>query len=133
MTRYLLDTHVWFWSLVEPDRLSSKVAMVLEHPDSILCLSPLSIWEILELERKKRVFLGPDPLGWIGRALDREPMREVPLSGTIVRYAHTLSRPPLEPVDRFLVATAAVNDLCLVTNDREILATGGCRMLSNRD
>src|SRR6185312_11139819 len=45
--KVLLDTHIWLWSLVEPERLTPTVADVLAAPDTERWLSPLSIWETL--------------------------------------------------------------------------------------
>src|SRR5205823_2142007 len=41
----LLDTHVWVWSHVEPDRLTSRVTAALTDVGNELWLSPISIWE----------------------------------------------------------------------------------------
>jgi PIN domain nuclease of toxin-antitoxin system len=29
--KYLLDTHIWLWSLLEPDKLDANVVKVLEN------------------------------------------------------------------------------------------------------
>src|SRR5262245_15865275 len=43
--KLLLDTHIWLWSQLAPERLSKKVARALEAPTSELWLSPISVWE----------------------------------------------------------------------------------------
>ncbi len=40
--RLLLDTHIWIWALLEPERLAPAVAEALEHEDNELWLSPIS-------------------------------------------------------------------------------------------
>jgi PIN domain nuclease of toxin-antitoxin system len=55
--RLLQDTHIWLWSLLEPDRLARRVAEELEKPDNELWLSPVSVWEFLILVEKGRVSL----------------------------------------------------------------------------
>jgi len=47
--KLLLDTHIWLWGLLEPGRLSPRVAAALASPDGERWLSPLSIWEALLL------------------------------------------------------------------------------------
>jgi hypothetical protein len=32
--KYLLDTHIWLWSLLEPDKLDANVVKVLENKDN---------------------------------------------------------------------------------------------------
>jgi len=41
--RLLLDTHIWVWSQLEPDRLSPQVRTALEDPEAELWLSPISV------------------------------------------------------------------------------------------
>ena len=40
--KLLLDTHIWIWSVAEPERLSSGVRTELESPDNEIWLSPIS-------------------------------------------------------------------------------------------
>jgi PIN domain nuclease of toxin-antitoxin system len=44
---FLLDTHIWLWSLLEPDKLKQKVTEVLQKPQNELFISPITIWETL--------------------------------------------------------------------------------------
>lgn len=53
--KLLLDTHIWIWSLLEPNRLARRVRAEIESPANELWLSPLSIWEFFMLCRKGRV------------------------------------------------------------------------------
>lgn len=39
-----LDTHIFLWSLLEPNRLTSRVAHELENPENELWLSSISVW-----------------------------------------------------------------------------------------
>jgi PIN domain nuclease of toxin-antitoxin system len=45
--KLLLDTHIWLWSLLEPRRLSGRVAKALADSRNELWFSPVSTWEIL--------------------------------------------------------------------------------------
>lgn len=130
--RYLLDTHIWLWAQLEPDRLSLKVREALDDENSELYLSPLSLWEAIALGRKGRVNLGADPAAWTDRALAAAPVRLAPLTMDVARVCGTSERSPRDPVDRFLIATASVHGFRLVTADEEILTTAECPLLSNR-
>jgi antitoxin (DNA-binding transcriptional repressor) of toxin-antitoxin stability system len=44
--RYLLDTHCWLWSLMQPERLSAKASETILSQSSSLYLSLASVWEI---------------------------------------------------------------------------------------
>ncbi len=52
--KYLLDTHIWLWSLLEPDKLDADVVKILENTDNELFISPITVWETLILAEKKR-------------------------------------------------------------------------------
>ena len=58
---YLLDTHIWLWSALDPTHLSRQVRRALDDARNELWLSPITVWEALVLARKKRVVLEPTP------------------------------------------------------------------------
>lgn len=60
--RLLLDTHILLWALLEPARLSKRVATALQDPANELWVSPISTWEMILLAEKGRVILEPDPV-----------------------------------------------------------------------
>lgn len=128
--RVLLDTHIWLWSLVEPERLTPSVADVLAAPDTERWLSPLSIWEtLMAIERKRLTVNGPADR-WVRDALVQAPATEAPLTAEVAFASRTLRLRHRDPVDRFLAATAQVFDLTLVTADRQLAAVKGVRVLS---
>lgn len=53
--KFLLDTHVWLWSLLEPTKLSVGIQAILSSSNNTLFLSPVSVWETLILIEKKRI------------------------------------------------------------------------------
>ncbi len=130
--RLLLDTHIFLWALLEPDHLSPQVATVLESSESELWLSPISIWETLLLAEKGRLVLEPDPLGWIRRALRSAPLREAALTHEVAVETCRVNLPHRDPADRFLVATARVYDLTLVTADERLMKLPELPILPNR-
>ena len=128
--RLLLDTHIWLWSLREPQRLSRRIARELDDPANELWLSPVSTWEALLLYAKRRIEVPGDLAEWL--VLATQNLREAPLTHEIALAAHLLPLPHLDPADRFLAATAQVLDLTLVTADVRLLGLGEIRTLANR-
>lgn len=128
--KLLLDTHIWLWLLQSPERLGPHTSKVLADTTHELWLSPVSTWEALNLHRKGRVYLADDLAGWLPRAL-AGIQRQAPLTHEIVLAAEQL---PLhaDPGDRFIAATALVQDLVLVTADQRLLGLGTVRTLANR-
>jgi PIN domain nuclease of toxin-antitoxin system len=119
--RLLLDTHIWLWCALEPARLSRRAHRAIVDPNNELWLSPVSVWETLVLARKKRLTLEPSPEQWVRRALVELPIHEAHLNHEIAIRSEGLRLSHDDPADRFLVATALVHDLTLVTADRRII------------
>lgn len=129
--KLLLDTHIWLWSLLEPDRLSAKVLRALRAPHNELFLSPLTIWELTMLVEKGRVVLNKEIGDWVDEALSQVPIAEVPLTISVALEAGRIGLPHRDPADRFIVATARAFDLTLVTADTRILDASACALLPN--
>jgi PIN domain nuclease of toxin-antitoxin system len=130
--KLLLDTHIWLWSLLEPSKLTRRVSRELTDAANQLWLSPISVWEALTLARKGRLTLSDEPASWIARALQAAPVAEAPISSEVALETARVRLPHNDPADRFLVATARVFDLTLVTADETLLRAKQVRMLTGR-
>lgn len=128
--RLLLDTHIWVWSLSAPERLSRRVARLLADTKNELWLSPISVWEVLVLNERKRVTLRPTANEWIARATER--LREAPLTTEIAVRSRTIELSHQDPADRFIAATADVLDLRLVTSDERLQTLKQPTVIPNR-
>jgi PIN domain nuclease of toxin-antitoxin system len=128
--KLLLDTHIWIWSLAEPQQLSARVQRELKDQNNELWLSPVSTWEALLLHSKGRIQLRGDVRDWVSQATMH--MREAPLTHEIVVAAQELPLTHTDPADRFLAATAEVLGLTLVTADHRLLGLGTITTLANR-
>lgn len=116
--RLLLDTHVWIWRLLDPERLSEAAEKAIADRRSELFLSPISAWETMVLARKGRLSLAPSPAEWVLDALRRSAPKAMPLSHSIAMRSEALDGfASDDPADRFLVATALEHELTLVTAD----------------
>jgi PIN domain nuclease of toxin-antitoxin system len=130
--KLLLDTHIWVWSVLDRARVSARLTATLENPGNELWLSPISLWEVLTLCQKNKLTLHPNPQAWISNALDAVPMREAPITYQVAQETARVQLPHRDPADRFLVATARVFDLTLVTADEILLKARQVSVLANR-
>jgi PIN domain nuclease of toxin-antitoxin system len=128
--KLLLDTHIWIWSQVTPEKLSARVRRALENEANEIWFSPVSIWELVLLVEKRRMALGCDVGEWVTKAV--APLREAPLTAQIVLETARFRLPHPDPADRFLVATARSLGLTLVTSDARLLASKAVPVLPNR-
>jgi PIN domain nuclease of toxin-antitoxin system len=130
--KLLLDTHIWIWMVMEPTRLSKRVARALDDAENQLWLSPISIWELLMLTQKGRVELNEDAVAWTRRTLEQLQLHEAPLTTEVALETSTLSLAYSDPSDRLIAASAKALGLTLVTADEKLIAATGIQVLANR-
>jgi len=128
--RLLLDTHIWLWSLQDPNKLGRGVQQELRSPANEIWLSPISTWEALTLHGKGKIRLQGNLSQWVAEAT--APLREAPLTHEIALAAQQLTLPNPDPADRFIAATAKLLRLTLVTADLKLLGLGEISTLANR-
>lgn len=130
--KLLLDTHIWLWSLLDPERLTPKVRDALKSPDNELWLSPISVWEALMLVDRGRLSVTGDATQWVEDMVRALPRREAPLTYQVAVESRRVTLPHQDPADRFLAATAVVYELTLVTADERLLQSPSITVLANR-
>ncbi len=128
----LLDTHIWLWSLLDPGRLADSARLTLLSRKSDLRLSPISVWEALLLAERGRVVLSPDPHRWLRKAMSVAPVAEAPLTIDVALASRAVDLEHQDPADRFIVATARVHGLTLLTADTRLLRCRDIDVLPNR-
>jgi PIN domain nuclease of toxin-antitoxin system len=116
----VVDTHAWVWWLTKPGKLGKAAARALNKADRI-GVPAICIWEVAaKAELEKLRFDRPYDL-WIDQALTHDPRMEVlHLLPRIAVEAAKLPWDHRDPADRFIVATARVEQSALVTSDTKI-------------
>ena len=130
--KLLLDTHIWVWSVLDPGRLSARVARQLVNPENEIWLSAVSVWELRLLHDKGRLKLMPDAVSWIQDNLSRLNIREAPLTFEVALAISSLNLPHNDPADGFIAATAKVFGLTMVTADEQLARLKDIAVLPNR-
>lgn len=130
--KLLLDTHIWLWGLLDPERLTPAVRRALQSPENELWLSPISVWEALILVERGRLTVKRPVAEWVEDMVQALPRREAPLTHEIAVASRQLKLSHQDPADRFLAATAKVMGLTLVTADARLLRSKEYAVLANR-
>jgi len=118
----LLDTHVVVWLALDYQRISPRAQTTIEkarEKDAGVAISGITLFEIALLASRGRINLKPD----VGTVLSEVERRFVvlPITAKIALQAFELPASyPKDPVDRIIAATALIQDIPLVTADREI-------------
>lgn len=121
MNRLLLDTHILLWSLLDPERLSANITAELENSDNAIWISPITTWEVIILAEKGRLKLDDEPVTWMKNVLQTLPFRQATLNHEVAMKSRSIHLPHQDPADRFIVASAMVYDLTLVTSDKILI------------
>jgi PIN domain nuclease of toxin-antitoxin system len=130
--KLLLDTHIWLWSLLQPERLAHGVMTALQSTANELWLSPISVWETMQLLQRGRLQVDSDPAEWVEEMLRAASLREAPLTHDVAIQAVLMDLPHRDPADRLISASAAVHELTLVTADERLLRSRQFATLANR-
>lgn len=127
---FLLDTHIWLWSLLEPARLSARARATLSAAETTLHLSSISLWEALLLAERGRLALEPDAPGWLRIAMAESPVSELPLTLEVVLASASVQLPHRDPADRIIAASAKAHGLTLITADQRLAACPDIEVLA---
>lgn len=130
--KLLLDTHIWLWSALEPDRLSKRVSQAVQDEENDLWLSSISVWELTVLQRKGRFELPDDISRWVAASMEHLEVTEAPITVEVALAVSSIAFEHGDPADQLIAATAKAFDLTLVTADNNLAKTRGIRVLANR-
>jgi PIN domain nuclease of toxin-antitoxin system len=118
----LLDTHVVVWLASGDPRISSRAhAAIQEARRTVrgLAISDFTLFELSLLFRKKRFNLAVSPEDFLSGVERRFVV--LPITANIALQAFELPASyPKDPADRIIGATALMEDIPLLTADREI-------------
>jgi PIN domain nuclease of toxin-antitoxin system len=114
--RLLLDSHIAFWALGNPNQLNQACQELLQDGRNDVFVSSASIWE-LRLKSEKGKLKIPNHF--------EQALRETGFSELTVKWSHAVKASQLpkihqDPFDRVLIAQSILEDLVLVTRDANI-------------
>ena len=114
----LLDTCALIWLAMGGGQLSAKARQAIDEAAAVY-VSSISAFEIAYASARGRLDLPCDSERWYYEVLDKHSVSEVLLSGKIAIAATKLPMVHKDPCDRFIIATAQLEDLPIVTADRK--------------
>lgn len=115
--KVLLDTHVFLWALLEPERLSKTAKRLLEDLQTEILLSAASAWEIATKHRLGKLSRASYLIKHFEQAVYSLQARELPVTRTHALKAGAWPAKHRDPFDRMLAAQALLEGLPLLTAD----------------
>jgi PIN domain nuclease of toxin-antitoxin system len=123
----LLDTCAVIW-LAEGEKLARSAADLLKAADDaaeVTYISPISAWEVGQLASRGRIQLLITPQRWFARLFEARGVRLAEMSPDLLIASSFLpGKPPRDPADRIIAATARDLGATLITRDRALLGYG---------
>jgi PIN domain nuclease of toxin-antitoxin system len=133
MQPLLLDTHAAIW-IARNERLApaAEEAVNAAHQEGgVVLVSPISAWELGLLVARQRLTLLMTPERWFQRLLGQPGVRLADMSPDLLIASSFLpGKPPRDPADRILAATARDLGATLITRDRALLDYGAAGHIS---
>lgn len=116
MHRVLCDTCALIW-LATGDAKLSRMARATIRDAELLCFSSISIWEIARKVKARELEIPASPTLFADMLVKQYGMKELSLDNAIMLRASALPEIHKDPADRFIIATAFLNDCVVVTGD----------------
>lgn len=121
----VLDTHVFLWSILQPEELSEQIKhrINLAQENSQLFLSSISLWEIAMLNFKKRINVYEPIKDFLNSITNINGLSIKDISPEVAAESVSLMDDfHGDPADRIIVATAKCLGATLLTRDQKILS-----------
>ena len=112
----LLDTCALLW-LASGSRNLSKAARSAISDAQMVCVSPVSAWEIAVKVSKGKIVLPCTAREWFNAVVRLYDIDVLKLSSDDMLKAAELPWLHKDPADRFIIATAKIHSLDIVTGD----------------
>lgn len=120
--RILLDTHVWLWSLAQPEKLGKRAGQLLADANTKVYLSAVSSWEAAIKWRLGKLALPGRPEDLVADSLATNGYLKLDISHDHSCRVSQLADHHTDPFDRLLIAQAHYENLTVLTADKLFLA-----------
>jgi PIN domain nuclease of toxin-antitoxin system len=119
--KYLIDTHILIWSLIDTKKINSYVKDILQDSSNTIYVSSVSIWEISIKFSSGNLLLNnlsPEDVAFyclkMGFKLIDLGVKEAATSHNLKNIHHK------DPFDRILIWQAIKNDFTFISDDKNV-------------
>ncbi len=120
---YLLDACTLLWWLVEDERLTPAVHACLANASNPVCVSVVSLWEILVKHSQGKIRIKSGDLtayAFMTKTVRETGFEVITLQEADIRHISALPALHRDPFDRLLICQAIERGMTLITPDATI-------------
>ena len=116
---YLLDTHTFIWTFLEPDKLPEKIERLITDRNNNIYVSTTSLWEIAIKVQIKKLNLGLVNIYHLPNIIEQYDFTIInPEDYDYISYASLPTKENhRDPFDRMFIHTAIRNNLVVLSCD----------------
>ena len=134
MAGYLIDSHIFLWSVESPNRLSTVEQSFLTDPRHDIAVSVASLWELsikisigrLAISRQAKSI----PSDHFSRSASQAGVRILPVETAEAEYVRQLPWIHKDPFDRLIIAQALLGGRMMITRDAIFARYPGVRVFT---
>lgn len=122
----LIDTVVFIWALVSPERVSKRATALLNKSDTVQLLSAVSLSELAIKQARGKLAINKEQ---VMAGVSDLRLRILPYTA---QHAYELFELPLhhfDPFDRQIIAQAISEDIPVVTSDEKFSLYKGVKVI----
>jgi len=118
--RYLLDTHTFLWWNSDDPQLSKRARETISDGKNEIFLSAASAWEITIKTGRGRLILPEEPAAYVASRMSLYRFLPLPVQIGHALSVYELPKHHEDPFDRLLIAQSQLEEMPLITADKEI-------------
>lgn len=118
----LLDTQALLWLLAGDPRMRPETLAMLGDSRNMVLVSAASVWEMAIKAALGKLDVPPDIAVWLPPELQAGGIVSLAVTLDHAARVETLPRHHTDPFDRLLVAQATIENLVIVSADRQLAA-----------
>lgn len=115
--KYLLDTHILLWWLIDPNKIKPKARKIISDKTNPIFVSSVSFWEMAIKQSIGRLNLPHNLL----ETMATESFKILPILPEETLSIADLPLLHSDPFDRLLIMQAKLQDLIIMTRDTQII------------
>lgn len=115
--KYLIDTHIILWWLVDPNKIANKARDIITNRDNPIFVSSISFWEMAIKKDLGKLTIPMNTL----EVLTSQHFEILPFRAEEALGVIDLPKIHMDPFDRALISQAKYNDMVFITRNKKII------------